>query len=145
MEFYHWRSSLSTSVHLKWHNVNRTQERVGTQCLLKSSLHLFSGYDIYSFSCLYLHPSMLVRYLCFICRSQNFVCVQYEISAAADTAARVYKEETAEDEQSLDGICEAMRIGSKEKTSRLMQKMGKLVAVANPSLGNEWLQEVCSM
>jgi len=35
--------------------------------------------------------------------------------------------------------------GNKEKASKLTKKMGKLVVVAHPILGNNWLQEVCSL
>jgi hypothetical protein len=47
-----------------------------------------------------------------------------------------------EEDQSEEGVLAAMRLGTKEKTSRLIQKMGKLTAVANPNLGVDWLSEV---
>jgi hypothetical protein len=68
--------------------------------------------------------------------------LQYEIAAAADLAVRLYREETPEDLQTEAGVLAAMRLGTKEKTTRLVQKLGKLTAVANPNLGIEWLQEV---
>jgi len=59
------------------------------------------------------------------------------IVAATDVARRVYKEETPLDEQIVEGICDAMTNGSKEKASKLTQKIGKLVVVANPILKNK--------
>ena len=68
--------------------------------------------------------------------------VQFEIAAAADIAVRLYKEETPLEDQDVEGALAAMRMGAKEKTSKLIQKLGKLTAVANPNLGSEWLKEV---
>jgi len=68
--------------------------------------------------------------------------LQYEIASTADIGVRLYKEETLAEDQSEEGILATMRLGTKEKTSKLIQKLGKLTAVANPNLRNEWLQEV---
>ena len=36
-----------------------------------------------------------------------------------------------------------MRAAIKEKTAKMMMKLGKMAAVANPALGDEFLKEVC--
>lgn len=68
--------------------------------------------------------------------------MQQEISVAADAAGRKYSETTPEKERSEVGIANAMRMGAKEKASKLYMKMMKLVAVANPANGPEFLEEV---
>jgi len=70
--------------------------------------------------------------------------LQYEIAAVVDNAVRQYKEETEVGEQSPQGIVDAIRTGIKEQMSKLIQKMNKLTAVANPNFGSEWLKEVAS-
>jgi len=68
--------------------------------------------------------------------------LQYEIATTVDIAVRLYREDTAEEDQTNDGVLAAMRLGTLEKTSLLMKKLGKLTTVANPALGKEWLDEV---
>lgn len=68
--------------------------------------------------------------------------MQQEISAAADAAVRKYKEDTAADEVTKEGAAEAMRISVKESTDKLYKKLSKIVSVANPALGSDWLKEV---
>ena len=38
-----------------------------------------------------------------------------------------------------------MKQGIKDKTTKLMVKLGKMTAVANPAHGPEFLEEVCSL
>ena len=96
--------------------------------ILQNTLSIYFFYSLYFFHSI----------------ANVYIVVQYEIAAAADVAVRLYKEETLEDDQSQEGILVAMRLGTKEKTTKLIQKLGKLTAVANPNLGSEWLQEVWS-
>jgi len=42
----------------------------------------------------------------------------------------------------IEGVANAMRLGTKEKASKLISKMGKLLVVANPAHGPEFLEEV---
>lgn len=67
---------------------------------------------------------------------------QQEIAAAGDVALLVYREDTSHDEISREGLASAMKQGIKDKTMKLITKLGKLTAVANPALGDEFLQEV---
>jgi hypothetical protein len=61
---------------------------------------------------------------------------------AADVAARLHREQTHPDDISAASIAAAMRAAIKEKTAKMMMKLGKMVAVANPALGEEFLKEV---
>jgi hypothetical protein len=70
------------------------------------------------------------------------VCIQQEIAAAGDTAVLVYREETKPEDVTREGIAAAMKQGIKEKTTKLMIKLGKMTAVANPAQGPEFLGEV---
>jgi len=54
----------------------------------------------------------------------------------------LYKEDTMEEDQIDTRILVTMRLGTLEKTTHLMKKLGKLIVVANPSFGKEWLDEV---
>jgi hypothetical protein len=67
---------------------------------------------------------------------------QQEIAAAGDSAMLVYREETKPDDVTREGIAAAMKLGIKERTSKLMVKLGKMTAVANPAHGPEFLEEV---
>ena len=71
--------------------------------------------------------------------------MQQEIAAASDAALRKYHEDTPIDEKSNAGVADAMRLGAKEKSTKLYQKMHKLLTVANPALGPGFLEEVSSL
>jgi hypothetical protein len=45
---------------------------------------------------------------------------------------------------SEDGVAAAMRSAIKENTDRFYKKLSKIVPVANPALGKDWLKEVTS-
>jgi len=68
--------------------------------------------------------------------------MQQEISNAADAFVRKYNEVTPLEEKSTEGVANAMRFGTKEKASKLISKMEKLLAVANPVHGPGFLEEV---
>jgi hypothetical protein len=68
--------------------------------------------------------------------------IQQEIAAAGDATVLVYREETSPEDVTRDGIAPAMKQGIKDKTAKLMIKLGKMTAVANPTLGPEFLEEV---
>lgn len=70
------------------------------------------------------------------------MCFQQEIAAAADSAVRKYHEDTDDKLKTDAGITAAMRTATREATDKLYKKLSKIVAVANPALGDEWLQEV---
>ena len=67
---------------------------------------------------------------------------QQDIAAAGDLAVLVYREETKPEDVTREGIAAAMKMGIKERTSKLIVKLGKMTAVANPAHGPEFLQEV---
>jgi len=46
------------------------------------------------------------------------------------------------EEKSNEGVANAMRVGAREKVTKLIAKMGKLLAVANPVHGPGFLEEV---
>ena len=71
--------------------------------------------------------------------------MQQEISQAADAAVRKYTDTTPESDRRPPEIAHAMRVGAKERTKTLMVKMGKLLAVAHPSNGPGFLEEVSSL
>ncbi len=41
-----------------------------------------------------------------------------------------------------DGVVAAMRFAIKEATDKFYKKLSKIVPVANPALGKDWLKEV---
>jgi hypothetical protein len=57
---------------------------------------------------------------------------QHKIAAAKDLAVHV----------NLGDEAKAMRVGIKEKSVALRQKLGKLFAIANPELGDQFLAQV---
>ena len=67
---------------------------------------------------------------------------QQDIAAAGDLAVLVYREETKPEDVTREGIAAAMKMGIKDRTSKLIVKLGKMTAVANPAHGPEFLQEV---
>ncbi len=69
-------------------------------------------------------------------------CMQQEIIAAGDAAVLVYREETSTEDVTPEGVAAAMKQGIKDRTTKLMIKLGKMTAVANPAHGPEFLEEV---
>lgn len=67
---------------------------------------------------------------------------QQEIAQAADAAVRKFNEVTPFEEKSDQGVANAMRVGAREKASKLIVKTGKLLVVANPTHGLGFLEEV---
>ena len=53
-----------------------------------------------------------------------------------------YTDSTPKEERRPEEVAHAMRAGAKERTKTLMGKMGKLLAVATPANGPEFLVEV---
>ena len=70
--------------------------------------------------------------------------LQHEIAEAAEAEARAYQECTPVEEITDHGIVTTMKKGAKEKTNGLYYKMRKIVIVACPDLGSEWLIEIIS-
>jgi hypothetical protein len=54
----------------------------------------------------------------------------------------LHREQTDPQDISAGSIAAAMRAAIKEKTSKMTVKFGKLAAVANPAIGDEFLKEV---
>jgi hypothetical protein len=73
-----------------------------------------------------------------------FVSLQHEIAASTDTAVRKYTEDTSVNDLTKEGVAEAMRSSIKDSTEKLYKKLSKIVSVANPALGRDWLEEVKS-
>ncbi len=71
-----------------------------------------------------------------------FDIFQQEIAQAADATVRKFNEVTPFEEKSDQGVANAMRVGAREKASKLIVKMGKLLAMANPIHGLGFLEEV---
>jgi hypothetical protein len=66
----------------------------------------------------------------------------HEIAVAGDLAIRTYQEAMMEGDVSPGDETKAMRAGIKEKSLALRQKLGKLIVVANPELGDKFLAQV---
>jgi len=73
------------------------------------------------------------------------LCITYcnKRSNVVDDAAHKYIEITSFEEKSNEGVANAMRVGAREKVTKLIAKMEKLLAVANPVHGPGFLEEVC--
>jgi hypothetical protein len=54
----------------------------------------------------------------------------------------LHREQTHPDDISVGSIAAAMRAAIKEKTAKMSFKLGKLAAVANPAIGDDFLKEV---
>jgi hypothetical protein len=67
---------------------------------------------------------------------------QHKIAAAKDLAVHAYQEALVEGDVNLGDEAKAMRVGIKEKSVALRQKLGKLFAIANPELGDQFLAQV---
>jgi hypothetical protein len=61
---------------------------------------------------------------------------------AGDLAIRTYQEAMMEGDVSPGDETKAMRAGIKEKSLALRQKLGMLIVVANPELGDKFLAQV---
>ena len=78
----------------------------------------------------------------FLKSSNTDSCYQHDIAAAADAAVRKYHEDTPPEDVTDDRVADAMKSSIRDSTDKLYKKLSKIVAVANPNLGVEWLQEV---
>jgi len=65
---------------------------------------------------------------------------QQEIGAAAEVAIRKYKEVTPVEEIKPEAIAATMRNPIRDATEHSKKKLSKILLVANPTLGEEWLQ-----
>ena len=76
----------------------------------------------------------------------NYVAIVYAWLArdrvVADVAARLHREQTHLEDISAGSIVAAMRATIKEKTAKMSVKLGKLAAIANPVIGDDFLKEV---
>jgi hypothetical protein len=68
--------------------------------------------------------------------------LQQEISEASDDASRKYYEETPQPERTSSGVTEAMRDAAKAKHQSFKNQFSKFTAVANPKLGDAFMDEV---
>jgi hypothetical protein len=71
-----------------------------------------------------------------------FPLEQQEIAEASDEAAQRYMEDTPEGERTDAGITAAMRAAAKTKAASYRGKFSKFTVVANPKLGDKFLDEV---
>jgi hypothetical protein len=67
---------------------------------------------------------------------------QHEIAIPEDLVVRTYQEAIVDGDASPGDEAKAMRAGMKEKSLALRQKLGKLTIVANPELGDKFLEHV---
>jgi hypothetical protein len=68
--------------------------------------------------------------------------MQQDISEASDEAARKYVDETEEKDQDPAVVTQLMRAAAKAKAASFRGKFSKFAAVANPKLGDKFLEEV---
>lgn len=68
--------------------------------------------------------------------------MQQDISEASDEAARKYVDETEEKDQDPAVVTQLMRAAAKAKAGSFRGKFSKFAAVANPKLGDKFLEEV---
>jgi hypothetical protein len=71
-----------------------------------------------------------------------FPLEQQEIAEASDEAAQRYMDDTPECECTNAGITAAMKVAAKAKAASYRGKFSKFTAVANPKLGDKFLDEV---
>jgi hypothetical protein len=67
--------------------------------------------------------------------------MQHELGLAADDGLRLLVEQTEGEVSSADKVA-AIKTAVEKRAVQLHMKMGKLVAVSNPELTDEWLNEV---
>jgi len=65
-----------------------------------------------------------------------------KITAASNVAVRKYHKDTLIAKVRKEGVAVAMKSSIKDSTKKLYKKLSKIVVVANPSLGQDWLKEV---
>jgi len=68
--------------------------------------------------------------------------MKQKITQAVDVAVRKYNEVTPSKEKSDQGVANTKRLGAKERSMKLILKMKKLLALANPAHGAGFLEEV---
>jgi hypothetical protein len=68
--------------------------------------------------------------------------VQQDISEASDEAARKYFDKTEEKDQDDAVVTSLMHAATKAKATSYRGKFSKYAAVANPKLGDKFLEEV---
>jgi hypothetical protein len=101
---------------------------------------LFQHYSIISLEILCIIQCYLE---CLTC--QTTTSLQQEIIEAIDEAARKYVEETLEAERSDFGVTVVMSAATKSKAQFFKGQFSKYTAIANPKLGNEFLEDVCQI
>ena len=69
--------------------------------------------------------------------------MQQDIAEASDEAARKYFDETEEKDRDPAAVTQVMRAAAKAKAGSHRGKFSKYAAVANPKLGDRFLEEVC--
>ena len=73
---------------------------------------------------------------------QEFASLQQEIAEESDEAARKYVEETPKEERNDSGVSVVMRVVAKDKVQSFKGQFSKLLAITNPKLGDEFLEEI---
>jgi hypothetical protein len=68
--------------------------------------------------------------------------MQQDISEASDEAARKYFDEIEEKDRDSTIVTQLMRAAAKAKAALYRGKFSKYVTVANPKLGDRFLEEV---
>jgi hypothetical protein len=68
--------------------------------------------------------------------------MQQDISEASDEAARKYIDETEKKDRDPTVVTQVMRAVAKAKAASYRGKFSKFAAVANPKLGDRFLEEV---
>ena len=70
------------------------------------------------------------------------VLFQQDIAAVADAGVRKYHEDTEIHAVTTEGVAMAMKSCIKDATEKVYKKLSKIVAMENPALGQDWLEEV---
>jgi hypothetical protein len=71
--------------------------------------------------------------------------MQQDIVDASDEAARKYQDETPKDDRTDAGITAVMHAAVRSKTTSLRGQLGKYLVVANPKLGDQFLDEASAI
>jgi hypothetical protein len=71
--------------------------------------------------------------------------MQQDIADALDEAARKYQDETSKDDGTDAGVTTVMCAVVRSKTTSLRGQFGKYLAVANPKLGDQFLDEASAI
>ena len=87
-------------------------------------------------------PSLLQLQFIIYHFSFMHIMSQQELSKIADDAARKYNENTAIEDRTPKGIAEAMRAACRKQHKQLHSQFTKHVCVADPALGDDFLQHV---